>query len=565
MNNILSIIKLADSQVTSLIFLILGGLGTFLYGLDLMSSSLKSMAGSKLKIIISKATDNVFKGFLTGLLITIAIQSSSATTVIAIGLISAGLLDLKHALPIMIGAHIGTTVTAFIIGLNIGSIAFPLIFLGAFIILLIKRRKWSLSGRIIIGTGFLFLGLELMSTSFGSFVSHDWFKNLMTSLSDNWILGFLSGVGLTCLIQSSSAFIGIVQELYIAEGSVMELNVVLTLVIGSNIGTTITALIASLGGNKTSKQAAFANSLVSIFGAILFLPLLKPLTNLFEIIQGSIFGSKNMFTVAMFHTFYNVIVCGICLFLSGLIVKLIELVIKTDKEKDYISAEHLNKELLKSPSLALSGAFESINDMNVLVLEMYDLSVSYFNENKEEFNNKITLLEDKVDLYEHLIHDYLMQLSEIHLNTDDAFLQTKYIDIIRDMERIGDHAMNFSDFMNNYYSKKVLMPSNMHDDLNHFFSVVRNQIYDTIEAFKNNDLLLANNVLRRENKIDEMEEDYRLKVHSYISHGEVNSLDILFIDIVSNLERISDHCTNISEMIIDPHMMSTFNKTIENK
>lgn len=537
--------------------MILGGLGTFLYGLNLMSSSLKTLAGDRLRAFINKATDNIFKGFLTGLLITLAIQSSSATTVIVIGLISAGLLDLKHALPIMIGAHVGTTITAYIIGLNIGSIAFPLIFVGSMIILIIAQRKWKLSGRIIIGTGFLFLGLEMMSVSFGSFADSSWFQNVMASFSDNWFLGFLSGIVLTCVVQSSSAFIGIVQELYVASGSTMELKVALTLVVGSNIGTTITALIASLGGNKVSKQAAVGNIIVGLIGSLFILPLLNPVTSMFTALQNALFHSKNMFTIAMFHTLYNVINSAICLAVLPLIVKLVEKIIPTKDMIVKVSAENLNKELLNSPSLALSSCNTSINDMNFLVLDMYDASVKYFNEDGAKYHEEISDIEEKVDLYEHLLHDYLMQLSQVHLSKNDSFTETKYIDIIRDMERIGDHAMNFADFFENYYEKSSRMPENMHDDLNLFFKIVRNQISDTCEAFKNNDKKIASNILSREDKIDVMEKEYRLNVHSYLIQGEVTQLDILYVDIISNLERISDHCTNIAQMIIDPHMMST--------
>lgn len=553
-----SIFEMSDNSVISIVFMILGGLGAFLYGLNLMSASLKTIAGNRFRAFIAKATDNIWAGFLSGLLITLAIQSSSATTVIVIGLISAGLLDLKHALPIMIGAHIGTTITAYIIGANIGSVAFPLIFIGSMIILLIAQRKWKLTGRIIIGTGFLFLGLEMMSVSFSSVAGTDWFKNTMEVFSSNWILGFISGIFLTCIIQSSSAFIGIVQDLYVATGSTMALKVAITLVIGSNIGTTITALIASIGSNRVAKQAAIGNVIAAMVGSIIFLPLLVPMTAMFGAIQNALFnGSKSMFTIAFYHTFHNIINSGLCMLILPLIIKLTKKILPDKIDKNQISAERLNKELLVTPSLALDSARNSIKDMNNLVLQQYLASVQYFQENTSHLYDDVSEMEEKVDLYEHLIHDYLMQLTETHLSTSDSFRQSEYIDIIRDMERVGDHAMNFAEFFQTYYERGVKMPDNMHDALNKFFDIITLQIQDSLVAFDKSDKNLAKVIIKREMTVDQMEKEYRLNVHSYLKAGEVNQLDILYIDIVSNLERISDHTTNIAQMIIDPHMMST--------
>lgn len=555
-NLLAAIFQLTDGSLLTILFMIMGGLGTFLFGLNLMSSSLKGLAGNRLRAIISKATDKIWKGFLTGLVLTVLIQSSSATTVIVVGLIAAGLIDLKQALPIMIGAHIGTTVTAYIIGANIGVIAFPLIFIGSFIILFVMKKKWNLSGKVFIGVGFLFLGLEMMSVSFGSVAEKDWFRETMVLFSNNWILGFLSGLFMTVLIQSSSAFIGITQELYIA-GNSMGLEVALTLVIGSNIGTTITALIASLSGNKVSKQAAFSNMLISVFGAILFLPFLIPLTNLFNLLETRLFGDTNMFTIAFFHTFYNIVVSLVSLALIPVFIKITKLIIKDTGSKNSISAESLSVDLIKSPSLALENARLSIIDMNNLALEMTKVSIEYFNQNDHKLYDKIVDMEEKCDLFEHLIHDYLMMLSEESVTEKEGFLQTKYIDVIRDTERIGDHAMNFAEYLDRYYSENNVMSDEMHQALLLFFNIIVSQIEDANVAFEKDDKTKAYAVIEREKKIDVMEQEYRLNVHSYMKTGEVSQLDILFVDIVSNLERISDHCTNIAEMVIDPHMMST--------
>jgi len=539
------------------ISVILGGLGMFLFGINIMSSSLNSLAGSKLKQIVSKATKNIFSGFLIGVLMTILIQSSSATTVIVVGLISAGLLDLKHAIPIMTGAHIGTTVLAYIISIDIiSNICLPLIFIGSFIILLFQSRKWKLGGRITAGLGFIFFGLEMMSVSFGYFATQSWFENLMITLSNNVILSFFCGLVLTALIQSSGAFIGIVQELYITTPQMLLISA-LALVIGSNIGTTITAIIASLGSNKESKKAAIANTLIVAFGALITLPLIYPINELFMWLENILFdGERKKLILALFHTFFNIINSAFALLLLNYIIIVVNKLVK-NKNEQTIMAENLNKELLKSPSLALENVKVAMEEMNDLVLSMYDHSVKYFDENNKKFAEYVDKTEEKVDLAEHLIHDYLMQISQTHLTKADSYTQTRYLDIIRDFERIADHAVNFTEFLDRYYSENTMMSDAMHNALYEFFMIVRDQINDASIAFKDDNKELAHGIIEREKLVNNLEVEYRRNVHSYLKVGEVSQLDILYIDIISNLERISDHTTNIAEMIIDPHMMLT--------
>ena len=248
---------------------------------------------------------------------------------------------------------------------------------------------------------------------------------------------------------------------------------------------------------------------------------------------------------------------SIALLSVDLIVKIVQKIIPKKKESDMILAEKLNQELLKTPSFALESARFAIIEMSEFTLSMYNASIDYFNKKDEKVYDFINSTEEKVDLAEHSIHDYLMQISGTRMNQNDMILQTAYIDIIRDMERIADHAVNFGEFLHRYYDEKNIMTNEMHDALLKFFEVVKLQIIESIDAYKNNDKVLASKVILRENEVDKMEEEYRLNVHSFLKTGEVSQLDILFIDIVSNLERISDHTMNIAELIIDPHMMST--------
>ena len=269
------ILSIFEPQSTILIiFTILGGLGLFLFGIDYMSSSLKSLSGNRLKVLIEKTTNNLFRGILTGFTVTVLVQSSSASTVIIIGLIAAGFMTLKQATSVLIGANLGSTATAFIIGLNVSDYSLAFVAIGALTLIFISRKKIQLSGGIIFGFGILFIGLELMSLGLKPITEQPWFANAMTTMSDSKILGVLVGTGLTALIQSSGASIGILQQIF-SNGNI-SLAGALAFLIGSNIGTTITTILASVKSSKEAKQASLFHFLFNLIGTIAVVILFSP-------------------------------------------------------------------------------------------------------------------------------------------------------------------------------------------------------------------------------------------------------------------------------------------------
>lgn len=553
--NFLSIFSLSNDSLTTIIFFALGGLGLFLFGLTIMSDSLKSLAGSKLKMLIKKTTNTTFKAILVGILITFVIQSSSATTVIVVGLISAGLMTLSQGIGVMLGANIGTTITAFIIGLNVSDYALPIIFIGSFLCVFINLQKWNLSGSVILGFGLLFLGLEFMGTGLKGLVNYPFFTKMITILSENWFLGILTGTFLTALIQSSSAFIGILQKLF-ATG-VIPLAAAIPVLFGSNIGTTITALIASLSGSREAKQAAIGNLIFKIIGTIIFTILLIPVTKLFTLLQDKVFGESNMLTLAFVHLLFNVVTTFILYFFVNKLIIVIKKIIpdETKGGNEYISARFLNEDLLEaSPVLALESARLSIIDMSKVAVKMITCASNYLNENNEDYYNTCIDLEEQMDVYNHLIHDYLMQLHSEHLNTKESINQAIYIDTIRDLERIGDHSVNLVEFFQDRYKMGVVTDGETLENLNYYFSKILDQVNSSAIAFEKSDKKIAFKIINVEEEVDTLERKYRKAQLNSINRLEILN-DIHYVDILSNLERVSDHCCNIAENVIDPYYM----------
>ncbi len=560
MGNILSIFQLADNSIITILSFALGGLGLFFYGMRIMSSSLKNLAGKRLKKLIQKTTNNAFKAILVGLAITLLTQSASATSVIVIGLIGAGLMGMGEAIPVLLGANIGATITSFIIGLDLVDYALPIVFIGVVMIVFISK-KYTIkeTGGIILGLGLLFLGLDLMGTGLKEFEKMDFFTHLITTLSDVKILGFGLGALLTGLIQSSGAFIGILQKLY--EGGALPLALTIPLILGSNVGTTITGLIASLSSNHAAKKTAMANFIIKLLGAILFFILLGPITKLIELLNSLLFGEAiNMLMLAIIHMIYNVVTTLLALIFVKQFVKLIDKIFPEKQVKSDISATRLNYELLKtSPILALESSRRSIVDMSKVTLSMIQEAAFYLSDNDDEHYRKCFDLEDKVDVYDHLIHDYLMQLHSENLSTDQSIYQAIYLDTIRDFERIGDHATNLVEFLKDRYDQDIEMDEITYSNLSNYFNLIVEQVGDSILAFEKQNAELAHEIMKRESYIDSLERNYRHIQLTNIDSSKSILYDIHYVDILSNLERISDHCNNIAENVIDPYYMKKSN------
>jgi len=543
---------IANLSFQQILFNVFGGLGLFLFGIHIMGDSLKNLASSKLKIIIEKTTNTPIKGIVTGMILTAFLQSSSGVTVIIIGLISANLMTLPQAVATIMGANIGTTITSIMIGFNIGAYSLPIIAIGALICFFIKNKRFYLIGTTILGFGLLFYGLELMGGTLKEVAKEPFFTNLMTSFSKSPALGVLTGSIVTAIIQSSSASIGILQQIY--QNGDITLLASISVLLGCNIGTTITALITSLGANKNAKRAAYAHLFFNLFGAIIFLIILRPFTNLISSAERhfTFLQASPAATIALAHVIFNFLTAIVLFFLINYFVKIIVKLFPYSESEQKMAMDVLEHSLIKkAPALALENAHKVIIDMGETVEHMFTLAKRFINEFDKRIPEEIQNYEDIVDTYDNKIHDYLVKIPTTAFGVKEMKLHAIYFDTIGDLERIADHAMNLVEFMSARYANNCVFYDESLEMINHMLELLTNMINDAQIAFKNYDKNAARRIRATEPQIDELEKKYRRHESNLASSGIITpNEDMHFVDILSNLERIGDHANNISDNIL---------------
>ena len=538
-----------DINWQTTIFAIVGGLGIFLYGINLMGDSLKAIAGSKLKLIIEKTTNTPIKGIFVGIIITGLIQSSSGTTALTVGLVRAGLMTLPQAIGIILGANIGTTVTSLLLGLPIKEYALPIMAAGSFLIFFFSSKKFKRFGGVLLGFGMLFFGLDTMGGALKGLAELPAFTNALLKVGDVPILGLFVGAGATALIQSSSATVGILQELY-TTGAIPLIGAV-AIVFGSNIGTTVTAIFASIGGSVAAKRTAAAHVLFNILGSLLFMLLIVPYTRGIQLLEDRFIDITNpnnlKLTISFAHMGFNIIATIIFFFLIKQLVWMVTKIIKGDDTVMDVNVDTLTDELiLEAPVLALESAKLVVYNMGKLTKQMFDGAVEYsFNNNKKTFENGFQI-EEMLDTIDQKAHDYLVKIAQHGLDKDASQLQASYVDTIRDFERIGDHCVNLFQFFEHRYENKMVLSKNAHIELTRLYNVVQETIAFTLEAFDTQDKEIAKKVIEREEIIDRLVIRNRKRhIKRLNTNEDSETVDGFYVDILSNIERIGDHCNNI--------------------
>lgn len=536
-----------------------GGIAIFLYGIYIMGDALKGLAGNRLRTIIEKSTNKVWKGILVGFVLTAIIQSSSGLTAIVISLIAAGLMTLPQAIPVIMGANIGTTVTSILVGFDIGGISLIFVTIGVIIVFFIKQKKIHYMGLTILGFGLLFFGLDTMDLGLKEIVNNPAFTDIVKTL-DNPALGILAGVVLTAIVQSSSALIAIAQQIYatpLASGAhSISLIATISIIIGSNIGTTVTALLSSLSSSRNAKRAALAHLLFNITGCIIFVILLYPFSNLMQMMEDNIpyFTKNPAHVIAVVHIIFNVVTTLVLCWFVKQLVKIVEKIIPlTESEKLIKGVDKLEPSLIEqAPVFAIANAKKVTIDMFQIVLQMFDDTKKYINGNDNKLFNRINNLEDVTDNYDNKLHDYLVKVSSSTLSFVAIHEQAICFDTIRDLERIADHLLNLAEFMEERYSNNYIFQDETLNMLNHLLDLLTSMINDAYVSFKNNDKKSARRVRATEPQIDELEKKYRKAEVSILTSGVTNILnaDLHFVDILANLERIGDHCNNIADNIL---------------
>lgn len=537
---------------------LIGGLSLFLFGMNLMGQALERRAGSSLKMLVAKMTTNRFTGLITGLVVTAIIQSSSATTVMVVGFVNSGIMTLKQAINVIMGANIGTTVTAWILSLagiessNVfmrllkpSSFTPMLALIGIVYYMFSKRDKKKDTGVILLGFAVLMYGMEAMSSSVSGLSEVPQFAQLFL-LFKNPVLGVLAGAALTAIIQSSSASVGILQALATTGG--ISYGAAVPIIMGQNIGTCITAILSSFGTNKNAKRAAVVHLSFNIIGTLVWLSVFCIVKLLFA---PALFDqSADMFGIAVAHSIFNLL-CVVLLFpMAGILERLVCHIVPDNEEPDTITK--LDERLLSAPALALDQCRNQLLKMSAYSLEAMRDGLSCITRYDEDKINNIKKLEDKTDHYEDLLNNYLIKLSSRQINEDDSATAAKYLKLIGDFERIADHGLNMADSAEEILDKKLSFSVEANRDLRVIFDAVIEIMGLAEKAFKDNDMSAAFSVEPLEQNIDLLKEEIRSRHIIRLQKGGC-SADSGFVlnDILTNLERVADHCSNIAVCIIE--------------
>ena len=530
-------------------FHFLGGLGLFLYSIKTMGDGLQQAAGDRLRYYIDKYTSNPFFGILVGIGMTALIQSSSGVTVITVGLVSAGLLTLRQAIGIVMGANIGTTVTSFIIGFKLGDYALPMLFLGAVCLFFTKNRTINNIGRIVFGVGGIFFALNLMSGAMEPLKDLQVFKDYMVELSKNPILGVLVGTGLTLLIQASSATIGILQNLYAS--NLIDLQGALPVLFGDNIGTTITAIIASLGANIAAKRVAAAHVAFNVIGTVICIIFLVPFTGLIQWFESFLNLAPEM-TIAFAHGTFNITNTIIQFPFIGALAFLVTKLIPGEDEVVKYEPLYLDEQLIKqAPSIALGNAKKELLHLGNYAAKAFDLSYDYIINSNEKVAEKGHKTEEAINTIDEKLTRYLISLSGEALSQKESEVLTNILDSSRDLERIGDHAealINLNDYLQR---KNVQFSEAALEELAEIYLKTSDFVKDALESVENNDLEKAQALIERHEDINNMERVLRKTHIKRLNNGECSTqAGVNFIDIISHYTRVSDHAMNLAEKVL---------------
>ena len=536
-----------------LIFGLIGGLGLFFFGMRLMSEGLKKVAGERLKNILHMATKISIVGVLVGAGVTCLVQSSSATTVMVVGFVNAGLLVLRQAISVIIGSNIGTTFTAWLVSsmgvFKVTKYALPIIGLGFFVMQFGRTRKVRFWGQVLMGFGLLFVGLSFMKDAFAPLKNSQQLKDVFVMFSDNPLLGVLVGIIFTILLQSSSATIAIVQVL--AFNGLISFPAAIPIILGDNIGTTITAQMAAFGTNLNARRAAMSHTLFNVIGVAYMLFFVY--TGWFVkainfIIPGEITARNIMFYIAVAHSAFNVFNTIVFLPFIGFLEKASVWLVPKKKGVVEMGAQYLEKHLLDTPPIAMEQARKETGRMLSLASQSVSTAVKGFLENDKRALRPVSSLEQVVDNLQSEITQYLVELSEREIPEEESQELPVLIHNVNDIERIGDHSENIMELAEQKIEEKLPFTDEAMRELNLIWDEINRMMIEAEIALRGNGIKAAENVLKREGKINQLQEDLKERHVKRLSEGKCNlKSGMIFMDFVDNLEKIGDHLTNIAQ------------------
>lgn len=541
---------------------LLGGIALFLFGMHTLSASLEKLAGGKLETWLEKATSKPIKGVVLGAIITAVIQSSAATTVMIIGFVNSGLMKLSQAIGVIMGANIGTTATSWLLSLQSisGSDGFSflnllkpttftpvLAVIGVILIMFTKSDKKKTIGMILAGFAVLMFGMNSMSSATAGLAENETFCNILMMFS-NPVLGVIAGAVLTAVLQSSSASIGILQSIAISTGKVTY-SVALPLLLGQNIGSCVTALISSVGANKPAKRVAFVHLYFNVIGTVVFLSIFY-LLNAF-ISMPFMEESLNAVGIAVIHTGFNVLATALFMPFTKQLEKLACLTVRDDSNDEKLTPMLLDERLLKTPSVAIEQCRNVCIRMARLTQETLKMSMEVVTTYDAKKCAEVIDNENAIDIFEDKIGSYILKISSKDLSENDSKIVSSMLHTIGDLERISDHAVNIVEAAEEMHSKKIKFSQQALRELPVIINAVSEILDMSINAFVSGDVNLAKNVEPLEDVIDQLRSDLKTRHIERLRNGKCTiELGFILQDLLTNFERVSDHCSNIAVYLI---------------
>ena len=547
----------------SSLFSFIGGLGMFLYGMNIMADGMQKTAGSKMSQFLGMLTNNRLMAVLLGALITAIIQSSGATTVMVVGFVSAGVLNLTQAVGVIMGANIGTTITAWIVSMNQLGDAFAvfqpaffaplLIGIGAIFMLFGKKQKMKTAGEILVGLGLLFIGLDFMSSSISPYTDAPVFSEAFRLLGSNPILGMLIGALVTALLQSSSASVGILQTL--AMNGVVTTNAAIFITLGQNIGSCVTAMISSIGGSRTAKRAAVIHLTFNMMGAVIFGVISFVLFSLYPLLAAHNITSVQ---ISIFHTIFNLTNTALLFPFANQLVKLSGIFVPEDKKEPVATDEesetmkHLDERIFESPAFALETAAMEVVHMGQITMENVRRAMdAVLTKNADEVED-VYKTEQTINNMEKMLTEYLVKVNNLSLTERQKLIVNDLFYSINDIERVGDHAENLAEQAEYMVQHNISFSETGESDLHIICETAFKSFQHSIEARRKGDMDDVRKVSQYEDEVDTLEEELREKHIERLSAGKCDpSAGVVFLDLTSNLERISDHAYNLAGYVKD--------------
>ena len=531
---------------------LIGGLGLFLYGMTVMGDSIEKAAGAKMRSFLDFFTKNRFIGMMFGMLFCAIVQSSSATTVMVVSFVNAGLMNLVQAAGVIMGANVGTTITSQLVAFNLSQAAPVFLMLGVIVTMFCKNNKVKQIGEVVLGFGVLFMGLSLMSGSMEGMKESPFVVDMLHSI-DNPFLGILIGFIITAIIQSSSVTVSIV--LLMAQQGLLPLWICFYIILGCNIGSCTTALLASISGNKDAKRAAMIHFLFNVIGTIVIATILLLGESWVEAGIRRISGDNIGRCVANAHTFFKVFQVIILFPFAKWIVKLTYLFVpdKAGQEKQKgFQLEYIGPSSVFSPNTAVVEVTKELERMGNMAVENLTKAVNVLIKPEDKMIQEVYETEQKINYMNHAITDYLVKISQSTLPIDDMKNIGGLFHVVNDIERIGDHAENAADSAVLRKEKNISFSKEAEDELLNMLNRVIQITNYSIDMFSNNSKEHLQEILDLENGIDQMERNLQEAHVERLKKGQCRQeAGMLFSDIISGLERVADHATNIAFSILD--------------